>query len=511
MSNQTVENHYFLLCGVFSYNNDELYKKKNRSFFDGYTPWFLNKPRIGKRYFSMMQDLFYPNVLDVMVPEYSLVGRIYDDDNPMPTISTWDYQQLVLGKSKSRLPLRLTSRDAENIQNCSWPDKVKPGQKKIPFSIEYGDIIFFPEDCGIYTFKVRIQTDKDNHGTTSLEDLSALLNALRNFNTTFLIDNEPTGVTQFINNRILHQTDFPKIIHTTPQDGYMSKLKLFTVLEMDLAEHDTPSGDNGRSIEDEILMELGTVSPIGTMRSDNRYSLSDDYFNGIIESQKFSVYKWWSALMLNDTVTVLINEPESKIVDFSTFTTFEDMYLPLYLEILLLKFSLFDSNYKLSRMMRHEKHNQRIRDQLIEIRNKYNFSHVSNNFLPNLLYQHFKQGMDIDSEIESMEQKIGQINDYINERLDSSQNKLLTFISFMTVGSAFADTSAWLTDILGLDAVGSTIANIAVIALAVLGGSYLIITGTSFFKKYISKRNQKIFDREDDKKREKMKRKMYGK
>ncbi|HRU44317.1 MAG TPA: hypothetical protein P5322_07295, partial [Spirochaetota bacterium] len=226
--------------------------------------------------------------------------------------------------------------------------------------------------------------------------------------------------------------------------NFYDKLKSYTVIESDFK----CDAIEGKEYEDEVLYEIGTVSKIGTIKLNDNYSPSKEYFQKIISENKLSFFNNWSALSLFDTFTVLMN----KIQDYkhSTFDNFENIYFPIYIHSLFLKYNLFKVNNELSSVSITNKNNQKTRDTFNEIFNKYNLSHVSYNFLANEIYKKIRSSMDIDCEINQMEEKIENINTIIDEKQENKTNIILGFLSFLSVGSALWDISEWISKIFGI-------------------------------------------------------------
>ena len=96
------------------------------------------------------------------------------------------------------------------------------------------------------------------------------------------------------------------------------------------------------------------------------------------------------------------------------------------------------------------KENMKKRDKFIEIKNNYDFSHISYNFLPNLIYKKMRFSMDIDEEVNNMEDKIEKLNSFIKEKEDEKTNLILTIISGIALVSSLIGISEWLQSILSV-------------------------------------------------------------
>ena len=478
-----VENHYVIFSGTFTYNREEFIHSNAVTLEKYYQPWFKNKPRINPKTYSILQAQYYPSFLECTLPEYSFIHSLYDEQ--LAEVHVADYLNKLLSSSPALKPIRLTSESCVDLRNIRTTPR---GKQPMRFDIEYGDVLFYPEDMGIFLFKAVVSEADLPKGVTTLYQISDFINELRKMDTVITLQNgNSLSMTEFINRYLLHQSEFSAAVQDFTQSSFQDKLKTYTVLEMDLDVTNT----SFTAQEKEILYEMGSVAPIGTVQSNDQFAPSDQYYSYIIDTHKVSVFKWWSALSLHDTVTVLINTPESRQQQLSTFSTFEDMYLHVYLEVLFLKFSMFENNLELSQLPLNHKYNRLLRDRMIELRNHYDFSHISNNFLPNVLYSYFKAGMDVENEVEQMEQKFERINTSITEKQERRTNVLLTFISFLAIGSAFLDTSDWLSHLFSLSESGYIAVSVGLASTAFIIGISVVTMNTRAVQKRRAARAKK--------------------
>jgi len=483
MSN--IENHYVIFSGTFTYKREEFLHSTADTLEKNYQPWFKNKPRINPTTYSILHSQYYPSFLECTLPEYSFIHSFTKEE--LPGIHVSDYVQKMFSSSPALKPIRLTSKACRDLHGIRIKSQDKP---PVRFDIEYADVLFYPEDMGIFLFKAVISESDKPKGATTLEQISTLIFQLRTLDTVVTLPDETNlTMTEFLHQYLLHQSEFSAAVQDLTQSSFQDKLKTYTVIEKDLDVTD-PSFPTQ---ENEILYEMGSVAPVGTVQSNGQFAPSDHYFSHIIDTHKISVFKWWSALSLHDTVTVLINTPESRHRQFSTFSTFEDMYLHVYLEVLFLKFSMFENNLELSQIPLHHKYNRLLRDRMIELRNRYEFSHISNNFLPNVLYSYFKSGMDVENEVEQMEQKFERINNFITEKQERRTNVLLTFISFLAIGSAFLDTSDWLAHLFSLSDLGYIAVSVGLAGTTfIIGISVLIMNSRAVQKRRAARVKRKL-------------------
>ena len=74
----------------------------------------------------------------------------------------------------------------------------------------------------------------------------------------------------------------------------------------------------------------------------------------------------------------------------------------------------------------------KVRDEFESFLNTYNLSHISYNFLPNLLFHQHRKGLQIDEELQKFQERINRISQAIQEEAQKRSNLLLTFVGAMT-------------------------------------------------------------------------------
>lgn len=172
------------------------------------------------------------------------------------------------------------------------------------------------------------------------------------------------------------------------KDG--NKLKLFQIVKV-----------KASSIDDDLLYELGTSSPVGCVkhgiRSDQKPS--DSYFNSIINENKVSTFDNWKGLALMDSFTMLGKE-ESFDIDDCNYLYFPLIYLRCF----------FEKTFCFSRNNAYREDDKEINKTLpedIELMEKYYFyDNISYNFQPNLLYKAMSKGLEIKEEREAISKQI---------------------------------------------------------------------------------------------------------
>jgi hypothetical protein len=200
-----------------------------------------------------------------------------------------------------------------------------------------------------------------------------------------------------------------------------SKFKIYSVFDLDQQLDATERL--------QLLYELGTVSKISQNEDFNPLGNSKRYVSQLMLN-RISVFNNYEILPLLDSFTVLghcvLNDS-----DPNTYNNYNETYFRIYLHALLLKYNLFryQSEFHMD--------NLRLRDTFEKFLNSYNLSHISYNFLPNLIYNKVKLAIELDEEMEKFKQRIVSLNESIKEEQQKKTNLLLGFLGLISsVGSA---------------------------------------------------------------------------
>jgi hypothetical protein len=74
----------------------------------------------------------------------------------------------------------------------------------------------------------------------------------------------------------------------------------------------------------------------------------------------------------------------------------------------------------------------KVRDEFESFLNTYNLSHISYNFLPNLIFHQHRKSLQIDEELEKFQERINRISQAIQEEQQKRSNLLLGIVGAMT-------------------------------------------------------------------------------
>lgn len=241
-------------------------------------------------------------------------------------------------------------------------------------------LYFFPLD----TILVSIEIDDSG---CELDDLTAAHYALSNygFNTFDNIDLQDA------------LSVLTPLISNDSNSGILkegNKFKLYQILHIE-----------SDKIQDSILYEVATSSPIGCVGTDHWLAPSYEYYHdNVLKNYQISVFDNWKALSLVDSFTIISNErqdPERH--GDSRFFLWINVYFPLiYLRC------LFEKNFCVTRNSAYRMDNniENLNEDIAEMEKYYFYNTISHNFLPNLLYEAMAKGMGLHNERAELSEQV---------------------------------------------------------------------------------------------------------
>ena len=288
----------------------------------------------------------------------------------------------------------------------------------IPAQIQQIELFLFPN--GLHFFAIQFDPQQ-----LELRDLSDLMFCARSFDTKMKTTSTVMTWVEWIETNYLDgiqissKTD--KRIHVDEFSG--SKFKLFSVIDIPESDHhiDIQTREN-------LLYDLGSVAQIGTAGGNSYFTPSKDYFNTLMK-EKIAVFNNYTILPLFDTFTVLGNNLITSTNENSIpylKATWTQTYFRIYLFNIFMKYNLFRYNLEMG------DDSVKVRDEFEGFLNTYNLSHLSYNFLPNLIFQQHRKGLQIDEELEKFQERINRISQAIQEDQQKRSNLLLGIVGAMT-------------------------------------------------------------------------------
>jgi hypothetical protein len=304
------------------------------------------------------------------------------------------------------------------------PFKVKAGIKSV-------ELFLFPN--GLHFFSIELYTP-----VLSLLEISELTNCARDFEKKVIIEGETIKWVNWIEKNCLNNikiSSSPTEAPVSVDEFSGSKFKLFTVV--DLVNSDEIISPE---VISELLFDIGTVSPINAANGNHDLTPSTSYFEEIMED-KIYVFKNYAMLPLFDSFTTvgynLLNDDQHQV----KYNTYANMRFRVYLFNLFLKYNLFRYNSKINT------DSVKTRDEFEGFLNTYNISHISYNFLPNLIYHGLRKSLQIDNELKQFQDRINRISQAIQEKQQKRSNLFLGIVSFLATISSVGPIFNYLEEI----------------------------------------------------------------
>lgn len=278
------------------------------------------------------------------------------------------------------------------------------------------ELFTFKEGLHFFSIEVSIKQNELMH----FSDLTFIINK---FNSKVIINAIETPWVNWIETNCLAGI---KIASTEKQDVKVddysgSKFKLFTVL--DLAE------SIDAITRDELLYDIGCGAKIGSAGGIEYFSPSQDYYISLLKN-KISVFNNYTVLPLFDSVTAIGYKIIDGNFDSPIRKTWSQSYFRIVLYNLFIKYNLFRYNSELQEDSTTDE--VELRDKFESFLNTYNFSHISYNFLPNLIFQNHRESLDIENELKLFQTRIIRISESIKEEQQKRSNALLGIVGVFT-------------------------------------------------------------------------------
>ncbi len=196
------------------------------------------------------------------------------------------------------------------------------------------------------------------------------------------------------------------------KDG--NKLKIFQTIKIDTD-----------IIEDKLLYEIGTSSPIGCVKDSQRPDMkpAESYFKKIMEGNTVATFDNWRGLALVDSFTML-GKADSFYENDSNY-----LYFPLiYLRCIFEKTFCFSRN----NAYREDKAGKKLTWEIEQMEKYYFYDNISYNFQPSLLYQRMAKALGIKEEREELTKQV-------KEKEEKRFDKILAYVAIFAVFSVVWD------------------------------------------------------------------------
>lgn len=393
LSKQLCAKALTIFCGVCEYDEKSL-KKLREGNAGGFREWQFHVNPDGlseQEMLRLFNDYYYESFISSIFPEYSKTEKKYYNE----------------GFAAHTLRL---SKELNKDFDISIKRKTGTINKKV--RIEYVDLFLFPGNIAFYCFKF------DYSGETY--DNITLLNG-------------------YIRNNALNEFGFIKesikILKTGTHDSMLifgNKLKSFTLVELDQELSDDE--------EKFLLYDLATSSPVGSADGTVPwFQPTGEYLGELWDNNAVSVFDNWKGMCLFDSFTGLFRK--GVLNNF----VWENAYFNLiFLHSIYIKHYLFRINKK---FYLEDTNKQKLEDEFYEFDKYFNLKQITFNFLPQIIYNKVRYGLDIEDELSQLQTSIERANNVEKSRRDKSINNVLTIIALLTVFSIIWDLSEWFNKI----------------------------------------------------------------
>lgn len=313
------------------------------------------------------------------------------------------------------------------------------------------DLSFYNAPFGLCMFSVRVNIIADANDITAVTSTLRNLNFIASGNSDFaVLAFEP--ILEIYRKYALNgneNSSYPSLVE------FGNKLKVFQIAVVDEDNWEEESSDN-------LLFEMGTLSPVGSCGSNSANASSGSYISKVMEDGKVSVFNNWKALSLFDTFTMLGNRIPDSIVD----NWVANYFGMLYISELYVKFYLFrlNNDFRL---------NYKSADKLLEQFDEFDYScwfdNVSYNFLPRLIHRSMEKGLDITAEKQRLYEMMARQNENREKRDDQRMNNLLFYLTLFTTFSMVWDASSLFNEMYPFETyIGSNITGFRLVSYTLL-------------------------------------------
>lgn len=330
------------------------------------------------------------------------------------------------------------------------------------YNLTVRDITIYIAPHNILMYSICIYKEYDD-----LDDVTAIASILRN-----IIGYEHADVQSFIECAMMPLMTIYNAFTKHPQtdNDYSlliengNKLKIFQTVEMPIDKWVATNIDI-------TLFEIGTVAPIGSYKADALNSSSSHYFEDIIKQNSLSIYNNWKCLSLFDTYTIVYCDcPEWLLNNWQN-----DYFGMIYISLLYKRFYLFRTNLLFRFKLKNV---EKLSKEFLTFERHHCFFNVSYNFLPQEINQSIAIGLEIENEKKELYHMIEQENTQREKNDDGRMNKLLFFLTCITIISVIWDASClanelypfssyWETKVMGYQVVTYSIILIVLVAIII--------------------------------------------
>ena len=152
-----------------------------------------------------------------------------------------------------------------------------------------------------------------------------------------------------------------------------------------------------------------------------------------------SVFSGWSGLALLDTFTLLATDTPEQVFRNWTKDYFEKIYI----------YQLFRKVFLYSVNLRYRRRTEDVvvlEQRLDEFEQKYSYSAISYNFLPNIINAEMEKSLNTQRDYDQLNKMIGKEIEARRDKTEQKTNRFITFLTCLTIFSAIYDLASLLND-----------------------------------------------------------------
>ena len=302
----------------------------------------------------------------------------------------------------------------------------KPNPKDVNTSCILQELFLFDNGIGIFALTFEPHS-------LDFHEISNLTFAIKKFNTELKFNEANMLFHEFISKEILCGIKL-RDVETDIYSG--SKFKIYTIINIEnpIEEAIYPIAN--------LVYEIGTGARIFTINNSDFFSPTSEYYQEILKNS-INVFKNYTGLALLDSFTIIgygvysgmdykkIIDPNDRNNAYFKFNTYNRIYFAIYVINIYIRYNVFRFNsiFKNDPI--------KTRNEFVDFINYYNYSHISFNFLPNIIYQKMHNALGIDEEVKLFEKRLGSLTTEIQENQNKRQAVVLGILSIITgIGSS---------------------------------------------------------------------------
>ena len=330
---------------------------------------------------NSLQEIYYQNYLNSAMPYFSQEHR-----NSQSSKSRGNVQISIIELIDKECALYLS-------------DKLE-----VEALIKFVDLILYETGIGIFSIKFEPIEQ-------SLASFVSIQKILKNTHPKIRVGGNESELSEFINSL----ASLPLSSKKPSTKLLFSKVKAINILGVEdpLNEHE----------KELLLYHVGSGSDFSNEGFSSKFTPSEEYLSELKNNNYLSVFADWKALSLMDSFSI--------VYDSSVSINWKYDYLWMYNHLVYMKSYVHILSKKLSIKQLSFKDIKRIRNHYVDFINKNQFTEISANFLPNLFHSKMITGLQLGEQLESLDKKIQNIHDLVQDYRSENLNTILTILSLM--------------------------------------------------------------------------------